>query len=58
LRPEMQLGPALTLRLRMNEEPPLALSERQCLSSIGMQRQPPAPSPQTDASALFGQKAV
>jgi hypothetical protein len=55
LRSQVQLCPAFAIGLRMNEEPPLALDNRQRLSSTGMQRQPRPPRPDRFAD---GQKAI
>src|SRR5262245_29332491 len=41
LRSEMQFGLALALWLCVNEKPPLVPLERQTLSCVGFQRQPP-----------------
>jgi hypothetical protein len=49
LRCEVHFGLALAVWLRVNEKPPLVPLERQSLSCVGIQRQPPLPS--------FGQPA-
>ena len=41
LRPQVQLGPALVVRQRVNEVPPLVFYKRQTSLRAGLQPQPP-----------------